>query len=190
MQKNEKVQTIIFSPLPKISTLAYIYFAILTGIIFAYSKTPYICVIQNLLYFHLSTNCTLPLSMGFGWFWTVPDNFLFHIHMFYETVLMTLSCMMACSVDSTFGFYVYQFSSTIRSMMFALTNPLSTEKFSDLLRTCVVKHQKLLQCRNTLEHVYGPIVFWHIISNAVLLCTIISDMTSVCKHINVKYWDV
>ncbi|XP_018306799.1 odorant receptor 94a [Mycetomoellerius zeteki] len=183
MQKNEKVQTIIFSPLPKISTLAYIYFAILTGIIFAYSKTPYICVIQNLLYFHLSTNCTLPLSMGFGWFWTVPDNFLFHIHMFYETVLMTLSCMMACSVDSTFGFYVYQFSSTIRSMMFALTNPLSTEKFSDLLRTCVVKHQKLLQCRNTLEHVYGPIVFWHIISNAVLLCTIISDMTSLSGNV-------
>ena len=185
--QNKKVQTVIFSSLRAISTLAYIYFVFLIGIIVAYSRSSYIYIIQNLLYFHLPTNYTLPLSRGFGWFWTVPDNFLYHIHMFYETGLITLSCMMACGIDSAFGFYVYQISSTIRAMMFAFTNPLSTEKFSDLLRTCAVKHQKLLQCRNTLEHVYGPIVFWHIVSNAVLLCFLIYDFISVRKYINVKY---
>ncbi|KAG5348164.1 OR94A protein, partial [Acromyrmex charruanus] len=178
LMQNEKVQTIIFSSLRTISTLAYIYFVFLIGIIVAYSTSSYIYIIQNLLYFHLPTNYTLPLSRGFGWFWTVPDNFLYHIHMFYETGLITLSCTIACGIDSAFGFYVYQISSTIRAMMFALTNPLSIEKFSDLLRTCAVKHQKLLQCRNTLEHVYGPIVFWHIVSNAVLLCFLIYDFTS------------
>ena len=185
--QNEKVQTIIFSSLRAISTLTYIYFIFLIGIIVAYSKSSYIYLIQNLFYFHLSTNYTLPLSRGFGWFWTVPDNFLYHIHMFYETGLITLSCMMACGIDGAFGFYVYQISSTIRAMMFALTNPLSTEKFSDLLRTYAVKHQKLLQCCNTLEQVYGPIIFWHIVSNAVLLCFLIYDFTSVCKYINAKY---
>ncbi|KAG5306915.1 OR94A protein, partial [Acromyrmex insinuator] len=178
LMQNEKVQTVIFSSLRAISTLAYIYFVFLIGIIVAYSRSSYIYIIQNLLYFHLPTNYTLPLSRGFGWFWTVPDNFLYHIHMFYETGLITLSCMMACGIDSAFGFYVYQISSTIRAMMFAFTNPLSTEKFSDLLRTCAIKHQKLLQCRNTLEHVYGPIVFWHIVSNAVLLCFLIYDFIS------------
>ncbi|XP_018057373.1 PREDICTED: odorant receptor 94a-like [Atta colombica] len=178
LMQNEKVQTMIFSSLRAISILTYIYFVFLIGIVVAYSKSSYTYIIQNLLYFHLPTNYTLPLSKGFGWFWNVPDNFLYHIHMFYETVLMTLSCMMACGVDSAFGFYVYQISSTIRAMMFALTNPLSTEKFSDLLRTCAVKHQKLLQCRNTLEHVYGPIIFFHIGSNAVVLCFLIYDFTS------------
>ncbi|KAG5305790.1 OR94A protein, partial [Pseudoatta argentina] len=178
LMQNEKVQTIIFSSLRTISTLAYIYFVFLIGIIVAYSTSSYICIIQNLLYFHLPTNYTLPLSRGFGWFWTVPDNFLYHIHMFYETGLITLSCTIACGIDSAFGFYVYQISSTIRAMMFALTNPLSIEKFSDLLRTCAVKHQKLLQCRNTLEYVYGPIVFWYIVSNAVVLCFLIYDFTS------------
>ncbi|KAG5333784.1 OR49A protein, partial [Acromyrmex heyeri] len=186
LMQNEKVQTIIFSSLRAISTLAYIYFVFLIGIIVAYSRSSYIYMIQNLLYFHLPTNYTLPLSRGFGWFWTVPDNFLYHIHMFYETGLITLSCMMACGIDSAFGFYVYQISS-IRAMMFALTNPLSTEKFSDLLRTCAVKHQKLLQCRNTLEHVYGPIVFWHIVSNAVLLCFLIYDFTSLSEF---TFYDV
>ncbi|XP_018377783.1 PREDICTED: odorant receptor 46a-like [Trachymyrmex cornetzi] len=178
LRQNEKVQTIIFSSLRAISTLTYIYFVFVTGILVTYSKSPLIYVIRNLHYSHIPTNYTLPLSRGFGWFWTVPDNFLYHIHMFCEIGMIGLSCMMACGIDSAFGFYVYQISSTIRAMMFALTNPLSTEKFSHLLRTCAVKHQKLLQCRNTLEHVYGPIVFWHVVTNAVLLCFLIYDFTS------------
>ncbi|XP_018317083.1 odorant receptor Or2 [Mycetomoellerius zeteki] len=181
LKQNEKIQTILFSSLRTIYTLAYTYFAILVGIIFAFFASPYIVVIRNLFYFHSSTNYTLPLSRGLGWFWTIPHNCLYHLHLFYETGLTILSTMTTCSVDSAFGFYVYQLSSIIRAMTFALTNPLSTEKFSDILRTCVVKHQKLLQCRNTLEHVYGPIVFWHIVTNAVLLCALMYDLISLPK---------
>ncbi|KAG5316525.1 OR49A protein, partial [Acromyrmex insinuator] len=178
LMKNEKIQTIIFSSLRTIYTLAYTYFAILVVVIFAFFGSTYIFIIHNLLYLHLTTNYTLPLSRGIGWFWPIPHNFLYHLHLFYETSLIILSTMTACGVDSAFGFYVYQFSSTIRAMTFALTNPLSTEKFSDILRTCVVKHQKLLQCRNTLEHIYGPIIFWHIVTNAVLLCSLMYDLIS------------
>ncbi|KYQ46970.1 Putative odorant receptor 49a [Trachymyrmex zeteki] len=179
LMKNEKIQTIIFSSLRTIYTLAYTYFAILVIVIFAFFGSSYIFIIHNLLYLHLSTNYTLPLSRGVGWFWPIPHNFLYHLHLFYETSLIILSTMTACGVDSVFGFYVYQFSSTIRAMTFTLTNPLSTEKFSDILRTCVVKHQKLLQCRKTLEHIYGPIVFWHIVTNAMLLCSLMYDLISV-----------
>ncbi|XP_018363860.1 PREDICTED: odorant receptor 46a-like [Trachymyrmex cornetzi] len=182
LMKNEKIQTIIFSSLRTIYTLAYTYFAILVVVIFAFFGSPYIFIIRNLLHLHLTTNYTLPLSRGVGWFWPIPHNFLYHLHLFYETSLIILSTMTACGVDSAFGFYVYQFSSTIRSMTFALTNPSSTEKFSDILRTCVVKHQKLLQCRNTLEHVYGPIVFWHIVTNAMLLCSLMYDLISLSDY--------
>ncbi|KYN31572.1 hypothetical protein ALC56_14070 [Trachymyrmex septentrionalis] len=178
LMKNEKIQTIIFSSLRTIYILAYTYFAILVVVIFAFFGSSYIFIIHNLFYLHLTTNYTLPLSRGVGWFWPIPHNFLYHLHLFYETSLIILSTMTACGVDSAFGFYVYQFSSTIRAMTFALTNPLSTEKFSDILRTCIVKHQKLLQCRNTLEHVYGPIVFWHIVTNAILLCSLMYDLIS------------
>ncbi|KAG5331292.1 OR49A protein, partial [Acromyrmex heyeri] len=185
--KNEKIQTIIFSSLRTIYTLAYTYFAILVGMILAFFGSTYIFIIHNLLYLHLTTNYTLPLSRGMGWFWPIPHNFLYHLHLFYETSLIILSTMSACGVDSAFGFYVYQFSSTIRAMTFAITNPLSTEKFSDILRTCVLKHQKLLQCRNTLEQVYGPIVFWHIVTNAVLLCALMYDVTSLSEF---TFYDV
>jgi len=181
--QNEKIWTIIFSPLRTIYTLAYTYFAILTGLVLAHFASAYIFIIRNLCHFHLTTNYTLPLSRGFGHFWIVPDNFLYHFHLLFETSLMMLCCMTAGSVDSNFGFYVYQFASTMHAMTFRLMNPLSTEKFSDLLRTCVAKHQKLLRCRNTLEHIYGPIVFWHIVTNAILLCALIYDAMTV-RYIN------
>ena len=178
--QNEKISTIIFSSLRTIYTMAYTYFAILVVMMFAYYKSSYICVIHNFLHFH-SSNCTLPISGGFGLFSTDSDNFLYYLRLFYEPGLMTLSSIITCAVDSTFGFYVYQFSSTLRAMISTLINPLSTENFSDLLKTCAVKHQKLLRCRNSLEHVYGPIVFWHIV-NAMLLCALMYNLTSVCKH--------
>lgn len=190
LMQNEKISTIIFSSLRTIYTLTYTYFTIMIVMLLAYFMSSYICMIHNFLHFNSSMNCTLPISREFGWFWTNPDNFLYYLHMFYETGLMTLGIITTCGIDSAFGFYVYQFSSTLRAMMFTLMNPPSTEKFSDLLKTCAVKHQKLLQCRNTLEHVYGPIVLWHVVTNAVLICVMIYDFTSVCKHINAKYIDV
>ncbi|KYN07924.1 Putative odorant receptor 49a [Cyphomyrmex costatus] len=178
LMQNEKVATIIFSSLRTVYTLGYTCFAFIIYLTFLTYKSSYICITHNLFHFQLSTNCTLPFSKGFGWFWTVPDNFLYHLHMFYEIGQVTLNTIMPCGVDSAFGLYIYQFSSIIHAMTFTLTNPLSTEKFSDLLKTCIVKHQKLLQCRNTLEHVYGSIIFWHMISNAMLLCGLIYDLTS------------
>jgi len=185
LMQNEKIRAIIFLPLRKIYTLACTYLALLTGLVLASFMFPYIFIIRNLS-FPLTTNYTLPLSRGFGHFWIVPDNFLYHFHLLFETSSATLSCITAGSVDCNFGFYVYQFASTMHAMTFRLMNPLSTEKFSDLLRTCVAKHQRLLRCRHTLEHIYGPIVFWHIITNAILLCALMYDAMTV-RYINILH---
>ncbi|KYM84882.1 Putative odorant receptor 49a, partial [Atta colombica] len=175
LMRNDKIRTIIFSSLHTMYILTYGYFALATTLLLLYFAPSYLLIIRGLLHFHLSTNYTLPISRGYGHFWTVPDNFLYHLHLVFETTLTGLSGLMACSVDSFFGFYVYQFTSTMRAMNFRLTNPLPTEKFLDLLRMCVAKHQRLLRCRDTLEHVYGPIVFWHIVTNAILLCGLMYD---------------
>ena len=76
LMKNEKIQMIIFSSLRTIYILAYTYFVILVVVIFAFFGSTYIFIIHNLLYLHLTTNYTLPLSRGVGWFWPIPHNFL------------------------------------------------------------------------------------------------------------------
>ncbi|KAL0103976.1 hypothetical protein PUN28_016971 [Cardiocondyla obscurior] len=181
LTQNDQVRAIIFSPLPTIRILAYIYSAILIAMMMAFFMPAYLSVIRDLCHLHLTTNYSLPISRGYGYFWTVPNNFLYHFHLLFETSGAAVSSITACSMDSAFGFYVYQFASTMRAMTFRLTNPQPNEKFSNVLRTCVAKHQKLLLCRNTLEHVYGPIVFWHTVTNAVLLCALIYEMSSLSE---------
>ncbi|XP_071577724.1 uncharacterized protein [Temnothorax nylanderi] len=175
LARNEKTRTIMLSFLPTMYILAYTYSAIMMALVLAYFVPPYLFIIRDLRHLHLTTNYTLPLSRRYGHFWPVPDNFLYHFHLLFETSLVSLSSTTAASVDSAFGFYVYQFASTMHAMTFRLTNPLPTEKFSDVLKTCVEKHQKLLQCRDTLEHNYGHFVLYHVVSNAVLLCSLIYE---------------
>jgi len=76
LMQNEKISTIIFSSLRTIYTMAYTYFAILVVMMFAYYKSSCICMIHNFLHFHSSTNCTPPISGGFGLFSIDSDNFL------------------------------------------------------------------------------------------------------------------
>lgn len=122
-------------------------------------------------------NYVLPASKGHGYFWTVPDNSLYHLHLLLEMILVSLTSLSACAVDSAYGFYIYQFASTLRAMTYRLMNPLPTEKFSDTLRMCLMKHQKLLQCRDILERVYGAIILWYIITNTVILCSLIYELS-------------
>ncbi|XP_039315695.1 uncharacterized protein LOC105195030 [Solenopsis invicta] len=178
LMQNEEIRTIIFSLLRATYTLTYTYVIIMIGLITAYLVPPYIFIIRNLSHFHSTTNYTLPLSRGYGYFWTVPDNFWYHLHLIVETIFGSLSCITACGVESVFSLFAYQLASTARGMIYRLTNPLPNKKFSDLLKTCIEKHQKLLQCRDILEKVYAPISFWHIISNAIVLCSLIYDITT------------
>lgn len=176
----------MFSSLRLTIRLGYTYFIIMASLVLAYFSPPYILIIRHLFHYHLTVNYTLPVSKGYGYFWTVPDNFLYHLHLLFETSVVTMSSITASCVDNVFGFYIYQFASTMHAMTFRLTNSLPTEKFSDLLRTSVAKHQTLLRCRDILEHVYRPIILWHIISNAVLLCSLIYDAMQVCEYINAE----
>ncbi|XP_071577708.1 odorant receptor 49a-like [Temnothorax nylanderi] len=176
--RNEKIRTIILSSLPTVYTLAYTYSAILIAMMLAFSMPAYLSIIVGLCRSQSTTNYSLPITRGHGYFWTVPRNYLYHFHLLFETGGLSINSITACGIDSIFGFYVYQFASTMRAMTFRLTNPLPTEKFSDVLRSCMAKHQRLLPCRDMLEHIYGPIVFWHIVTNAVLLCALIYEAMS------------
>ncbi|KAL0103981.1 hypothetical protein PUN28_016972 [Cardiocondyla obscurior] len=184
--RNEKIRMIMFLSLPTTCFLAFTYSAIIIACMLAFYMPTYLLIIHDLCHLNLRTaNYTLPVTKGYGYFWTVPNNFLYYFHLLYETNTISFSCLTACGMDSAFGFYVYQFSSTMRAMTFRIMNPPPTEKFSDVLKACVVKHQKLLPYRDMLEHMYGPIVFWHIVTNAVLLCALIYEMSSSFSDFNI-----
>lgn len=177
----------MFSSLPRTSNLAYTYSGILIIMMMGFFLPPYLSIIRDFCHLQLTTNYTLPGSLGVGYFWTIPNNYLYHFHLFFETYSGTLSAITACSMDSLFCLYVYQLTSTMNVMSFRIMNLLPSEEFPDILKTCLTKHQKLLQCRDTLEHVYGVIIFWHIVTNAVVLCAMIYQTLTVHRYINIKF---
>lgn len=152
--RNKKIRTIMFSSLPRTSNLAYTYSGILIIMMMGFFLPPYLSIIRDFCHLQLTTNYTLPGSLGVGYFWTIPNNYLYHFHLFFETYSGTLSAITACSMDSLFCLYVYQLTSTMNVMSFRIMNLLPSEEFPDILKTCLTKHQKLLQCRDTLEHVF------------------------------------
>lgn len=175
----------MLSSLPTICTLMYIYSGLMLSIVVAYFLPSCLSIIRDLCHLRSpAVNYVLPASKGHGYFWTVPDNSLYHLHLLLEMILVSLTSLSACAVDSAYGFYIYQFASTLRAMTYRLMNPLPTEKFSDTLRMCLMKHQKLLQCRDILERVYGAIILWYIITNTVILCSLIYEVIHIyCIHI-------
>ncbi|XP_036139247.1 uncharacterized protein LOC105837745 [Monomorium pharaonis] len=179
LMQNEKIRTIIFSSLRKVYSMGYAYVTIVTALVIVHIIPTYLYIIRDLCHLRLTTNYTLPLSKGYGYSWTIPDNFLYHLHLLIETILLFLSITTTGGVDSVFGFYAYQFTSMMHAMTFRFMNPLSTEKFLDLLKKNIKKHKKLLRCRDTLEHIYGPIIFYHTVTSAILLCSLIYELVHI-----------
>ncbi|XP_011635917.1 odorant receptor 9a-like [Pogonomyrmex barbatus] len=175
LKRNEKVRTVMLAPLRGISILAYTYSGIILIVVVTYLMPSFVIIIRGMFHLYLSTNYTLPYSRGYGYFWTVPNNFLRHFHLLFEWWAIITHGVTNASIDCAFGFYIYLLASTMRAMTFRLTNPLATEKYSDVLRICVAKHQKLIQYRDTLKRIYSVIILWHIVTNAVLLCALIYE---------------
>ncbi|XP_025073855.1 uncharacterized protein LOC112552550 [Pogonomyrmex barbatus] len=183
LSQSEKVRTVMLSPLRTIATLAYAYSAIVITLSMTYFLPTYIIIIRGMIHLHIPSNYTLPYTRGhgYGYFWTVPPGILRHLHMFFESYLTVINSTTCTGVDSVFGFYIYLLTSTMRAMTFKLTNPSPNDKFYDVLKINVAKHKKLMQCRDILTRVYSPIILWHIITNAVFLCSLIFDAVKVCK---------
>lgn len=179
LSRNEKIRTIMFTSLRKIRIMTYIYLAAMIILTMMILIPAYLLIIRDLC--HLTTNENIIIEKGYGY--SVP-HYLYHLNLFFVITLRLVCNLITISVDAAFGFYVYYFTSTMQAMTFRMMNSLPSEK--NVLRTCVAKHQKLLQCRNTLEHIYEKIIFWHIVTNAIVLCGVLYQLVPVCRHVNVE----
>ncbi|XP_070526028.1 odorant receptor 13a-like [Cardiocondyla obscurior] len=178
LRQDKKIQTIMFTSLRKIYILSYTYSGSAIIVIIFYYTPVFIFIIREFIRdFRLTTNYTLP--SGFKIYpWTIPDNLKFY-HLMYETITSIFCGITSCAIESVFGLYVYQSVSILNAMSFRLMYPLPTESYSNVLKTCIAKHQKLLQSRNTLERIFGPIVFWHIVTNAIILCGLMYEASTI-----------
>ncbi|XP_043279532.1 odorant receptor 13a-like [Venturia canescens] len=120
----------------------------------------------------------LPYPTAYPWqananMWLYLSHYAFEIYAGICVVTFT------SLIDALFGFYIFQICGQLRTLSCRLRNFKSTANYRQVLRECIDRHQILTRCQNHLERIYGPIVLWMLVTNAMLMCALIYQATHV-----------
>lgn len=121
-----------------------------------------------------------PYPVKFPWSAPISGPF-FYLQFLYQSLTCWWMVFTIGAVDSLFGFYAFQISSILRAMSTRLMNPRPDEVFSMVLKMCVETHHRLQKSARLLEDVYGLIILRMILTNAVLMCALIFEASTVRK---------
>ncbi|KAG8037789.1 hypothetical protein G9C98_006000 [Cotesia typhae] len=102
--------------------------------------------------------------------WVYKANYIFEL-----TATLILFSVTA-SVDSLFNLYVFQMVGQLREISYCITHLDSFDKNNSVVK-CIVQYEKLMKCAVLLEKIYGYIVLWIMATNAVVLCSLLFQMS-------------
>nr|WGO81791.1 olfactory receptor 117 [Microplitis mediator] len=110
--------------------------------------------------------------------WKVtPESYIYEFEFAIESFAVVTLCFITLSVDCLFTFYVYQMIGQLREISYCFKNLTEKSDSQSILRKCISQYQVLLKSRDILQRVYGPIVLWIMVTNAVIMCTIAFQVT-------------
>nr|QNL14963.1 olfactory receptor 19 [Aulacocentrum confusum] len=118
--------------------------------------------------------------------WKIPANGLvYRLHYTFETAAnVCLTCVTA-GADSLFTLYVFQMMGQLREMAYQISHlDYERDDAKRVIRNCVLRHETLIKSRDILDKIYGPVVLWVMLTNAVVLCSVMFQFTQM-KHISV-----
>lgn len=164
-------------------------FALGSTIVF-YLLPSMILVIRQIVDYSDSRIYRLPIPAKFPGPTSINGGPVFYLQLLYEYLTCWWMFFTVGSVDSLFGIYAFQISAILQTLSIRLTNPPANETFSKVLGTCIETHHRIIRCGRMLEDVWGWIILRIFVTNAILICTLIFEVSPVrrnnfiiCKHI-------
>ncbi|XP_044596873.1 uncharacterized protein LOC123273521 isoform X2 [Cotesia glomerata] len=134
-------------------------------------------------YFNKITITKYPLIYPSGYPWKITSNgFVYKIHFIFETLATSALFFVTCSIDSLFTLYVFQMVAQLREMSYCITHIENEDDSQEVVCKCVNQYEKIIRSKYILEKIYGPTILWIMASNAVVLCTLlfqVSQMKSI-----------
>lgn len=88
------------------------------------------------------------------------------------------------ATDALFGFYIFQITSEIRVLGYRMKNLTTADDYQKIIKECLIRREILVQCRDKLQNIYGPIVLWMLVTSAMVMCTNIYQ----ASHVNKLYF--
>ncbi|XP_043266846.1 odorant receptor 49b-like [Venturia canescens] len=105
--------------------------------------------------------------------WRYPVHYLFEI---YSGVTLAI---FSSSSDALFGYYMFQLTGQLRTLSHRIKNLASSKNYQEELRDCVDRHQVLARCQDHVNRIYGPIILWLLVTNALIMCALVYEASHV-----------
>ncbi|XP_035720601.1 uncharacterized protein LOC118440944 [Vespa mandarinia] len=170
--ENPRLRPILLSLLNLFRYFTYIFYVLITSTLLLYICTPLIFIGYEAIKDIRPRRYGLPFPTSFPWIDGTPGIY-YHIEYLFEIQFGWFAIFVTSSVDSLFGFYIFQIVGLFRALSYECEYfAQSAEDLRNILHNCIKKHIELLHCRNIIQNVYGPIVFNLVLTSATVLCAL------------------
>ncbi|XP_053593396.1 odorant receptor 47a-like [Microplitis demolitor] len=112
--------------------------------------------------------------------WNIPpDSYRFKLHFLNESLTVLSVICITVGVDNLYTHYVFQMIGFLRVIAYRMINFNEQNKESSeiVVRECMSQYETLINCRNKLQKIYGPIILWTMGTNAIILCAVIFQLS-------------
>ncbi|KAK2588892.1 hypothetical protein KPH14_001753 [Odynerus spinipes] len=174
----EKVhyQPVVLSMLNLFRRPAYMVYYLTMGTIILYMCSPLILILYQAIKNIDPKRYGLPFPGSFPWIDGTP-GIRYQVQYLFEIQLGWFMVFVTGSVDSVYGFYIFQMIGILRAMSLDCEKiEKSSKELDSVLQNCVKKQILLIRCRDIIQNVYGPVVLGLIVSSAIILCALIFQM--------------
>lgn len=144
-----------------------------------YWITPILLIIIQVTHGASVIKYILPFPTSYPWFIGPTNKWLYSGLFIFEMYAGMFLAFMAAAVDSLFAYYIFKITGQLRTLSYRLRNLSAHENYTKVIKECVSRHQILTRCQAHLERIYGPVVLWLSVSNAMVMCAMIWQATHV-----------
>ncbi|XP_034934702.1 odorant receptor 4-like [Chelonus insularis] len=156
-------------------TWTFLFFLIICGL--TWNIIPLFSIISQ--YFHHVHPIHYNLIFPAVYPWNVSSSeVLFRFHFIFESFASISLVTVTASVNSLFPFYIFLMIGQLREFSYNISNTNEKNTSEKIIKKCVDQYCTIIKCRDNLQKIFGPIVLWIMCTNAVILCTVIFQITN------------
>nr|AQN78463.1 olfactory receptor 61 [Meteorus pulchricornis] len=146
--------------------------------------TPIILIIYQQSHHFQPVKYILPYLSIYPWN-VEPNGYLYKFHFIFETVATYSLVAITSSIEPLFTLYVIQMIGQLREMSYVMEHLNESNDPESSVRDCINQYTNLVECRNMVQKIFGPIILWQIITNAVILCLGIFQLSQASLTIHI-----
>nr|QNL14988.1 olfactory receptor 44 [Aulacocentrum confusum] len=134
-----------------------------------YIVAPIIFIVYQRTHQVANIKYLLPYAAKYPWA-IAPNGLLYKLHYVFESCATVSLIAITSSVDPLYTLYVFQMIGQLRELTHEMSQLSEKVNSQIVIRKCVNQYAVLMKCRDILQRIYGPLILWMILSNAMILC--------------------